>query len=129
MCVQCGQRQAARTAGAQVAWAATSHWAEVRCFSTDPQNNKKEPERVAGRGQFGSKVPSSLDLLLLLCLLAEAISVALSLSAGSQPSLSCKSCSSPVIQQPLSLPGPHCSLGTCVLSGNLGSFSPGTLKW
>lgn len=80
---------------------------------------------MAGRGQFGSEVPSSLDLLLLPCLLSCLhVCVAPSFSAGALPSLSCESCSSPAIQQLLSLPGPRCSPGTCVLSGNLGSFSP-----
>lgn len=67
MCSTGGEQRreaAACTAGAQIAWAS------LRYFSRDPQNNKKEPERVAGRGKFGIKVPRSLDLLLLFCLLS-----------------------------------------------------------
>lgn len=55
------ERRVALTAGAQRA---------LRCFSRGHRNNEKEAEGLSERGKFGSQVPSSLDLLPLLCLLS-----------------------------------------------------------
>lgn len=98
---------------------------QLRCLSRDHRNNEKELEGLSGRGQFAAQEVWTCCHCSV-CSLSPGRShlcVTPSLSAGALPSLSCDSCSTPAIQQLLSLPGPCCSLLGHVLSGNLGSSS------